>query len=53
MSKGSDLLVAARENERVERICGGPGKESQRSYPDPEAFEGAQYLRGISTSFAR
>jgi acetolactate synthase I/II/III large subunit len=28
MSKGSDLLVAALENEGVERICGVPGEEN-------------------------
>jgi hypothetical protein len=43
MSKGSDLLVAALKNEGVERICGVPGEESQRSYPDPESFERAQH----------
>jgi thiamine pyrophosphate-dependent acetolactate synthase large subunit-like protein len=47
MSEGSDLLVAALKNEGVERICGVPGAESQRSYPDPEAFERARYIRGI------
>src|ERR1700739_894091 len=29
MSKGSDLLVAALENEGVERICGVPGEENR------------------------
>jgi hypothetical protein len=50
MSKGSDLLVAVLKKRRVERICGVPGEESQRSYPDPEAFERAQIL-GILTSW--
>jgi dihydroorotate dehydrogenase (fumarate) len=27
------------------------GSMSQRSCPDPEAFERAQYIRGISTSW--
>jgi len=30
MTKGSDLLVAALENEGVERIFGIPGEESRR-----------------------
>jgi hypothetical protein len=35
MTKGSDLLVAALENEGVERIFGIPGEDRRRSGHDP------------------